>query len=251
MIDDRPDDAGATPYSVTAEFYDVLQAESDRRLSEHRFGRAAGEARVGIVDVGAGTGIVTEVLLARSAAPVHAVEPSEPMRVALMARLAGLPADRRARVSVHPDTLQAAGLEQVADLAVCVNLAGLIEPRRRPGLWRAVAAALVPGGVLLLEPPPETLPDAPACRDLPPVRVGPETFSAQVESRADHGRIAVTYTYQVERGGELVREERERFTMWAADPEELRAELREAGLHADGVAPKGLTRLRRHTPPGS
>jgi SAM-dependent methyltransferase len=244
VLEDQPADA-TDAYTVTAEFYEILQAESERRLSEHRFARAAAQARLGIVDVGAGTGIVTEVVLARSAAPVHAVEPSEPMRVALMARLAGLPADRRARVSVHPSTLQDAGLEQVADLAVCPNLAGLVEPGLRPALWRAIAAALVPGGVLLLEPPPHELPAAPASRKLPPVRVGPELFSAQIDTRADGDHLAVTYTYRVERDGEVVREERERFTMWVADPGTIRAELREAGLSLDGSAPKGLARLRR------
>ena len=249
MIDERlnpdPGTHSSNPYAVSAEFYDVLQAESDRRLSEHRFGEAAAESRVGVLDIGAGTGIVTEVLLTRSGAPVHAVEPAEAMRVALMARLARLPADQRARVSVHPCTLEAAGLEAMADLAVCPNMAGLVEPARRPALWHAVAAALVPGGVLLLEPPPAALPDAPTQRDLPPVRVGPEIFGARVVTRADQGRLEVTYTYRVERDGETVRRERERFTMWTATPETIETELRAAGLHVDGVAPKGLIRVLR------
>lgn len=227
-----PSLAPAEPYAVTAEFYDILQAESDRRLADRRFGPAAGAARVGIVDVGAGTGIVTEVLLGRSAAPVHAVEPSTSMRVALLTRLAGLSADARARVTVHADTLQGAGLAGVADLVVCANIAGVLEPSLRRTLWGAAAKALVPGGLLLVDPPPVAVPDAPVLRDLPPVRVGPDTYSAQVCTRAERAVLSVTYRYRVERGGVTVREENEQFTMWPASADIMCEELRQAGFSA-------------------
>ena len=226
---------------MTAEFYDILQAESDRRLADRRFADAASAAQVGIVDVGAGTGIVTEVLLARSAAPIHAVEPSGPMRVALLTRLAGLSADARARVTVHPGTLQDAGLTRQADLVVCANVAGVVEPPQRRLLWRAAAEALVPGGLLLVEPPPTSVPDAPEQRHLPPVRVGPDTYSAQVCLRPDRGLLSVAFTYRVERDGQTVRVEHEEFTMWPASTDTVREELREAGFTLTGPA-NGLVR---------
>ena len=242
MLQDRSDEApgvpdaredtarAAEPYSVTAEFYDILQAESDRRLAERRFAAAARAAQAGIVDVGAGTGIVTEVLLACSAAPVHAVEPATPMRVALLTRLAGLGADARARVTVHPCTLQGAGLKGEADLVVCANLAGVVEPAQRRELWRAAERALVPGGLLLVDPPPSGVPDTPTRRELPPVRVGPDTYSAEVCTREDRGLLSVTYTYRVERAGRILRQEAEEFTMWPATAETVDEELREAGF---------------------
>lgn len=242
----------AEPYTVTAEFYDILQAESDRRLADRRFAAAASRARVGIVDVGAGTGIVTEVLLARSAAPIHAVEPSTPMRVALLTRLAGMTADARARVTIHPDTLQGAALTRVADLVVCANIAGAVEPAQRRELWSAAAEALVPGGVLLVDPPPTAVPDAPTLRDLPPVRVGPDTYSAQVRTRPDRGLLTLTYIYRVERDGEIVREESEEFSMWPASTDTFHDELRQAGFSAaatdsgaDPGAAHGLVRAIR------
>jgi hypothetical protein len=220
--DAREDTArAAEPYSVTAEFYDILQAESDRRLAERRFAAAAGVAQAGIV---------TEVLLACSAAPVHAVEPATPMRVALLTRLAGLGADARARVTVHPCTLQGAGLKGEADLVVCANLAGVVEPAQRRELWRAAEQALVPGGLLLVDPPPSGVPDTPTRRELPPVRVGPDTYSAEVCTREDRGLLSVTYTYRVERAGRILRQEAEEFTMWPATAETVNEELREAGF---------------------
>jgi trans-aconitate methyltransferase len=236
---------------VTAEFYDILQAEADRRLAERRFAAAASRARQGIVDVGAGTGIVTEVLLARSAAPVHAVEPSTAMRVALLTRLAGMSADARARVTVHPGTLQAAALTQTADLVVCANTVGALEPAQRRELWSAAAEALVPGGVLLVDPPPTAVPDAPTTRDLPPVRVGPDTYSAQVRTQPGRGLLTLTYTYRVERDGETVRVESEEFTMWPAATATVHDELRRAGFSVadptpDPDAANGLIHAIRH-----
>ncbi|WP_199520583.1 class I SAM-dependent methyltransferase, partial [Kitasatospora sp. MBT63] len=113
-------------YAVSAEFYDLLQAETDRRQAEQRFAEAAARARYAVLDVGAGTGIVTEVLLRASTVPVHAVEPAPAMRAALLSRLAHLGADRRARVTVHPEPFATAGLTEAADLAVASNMiAGL------------------------------------------------------------------------------------------------------------------------------
>jgi SAM-dependent methyltransferase len=242
MIQDRNDGAAvAEPYAVSAEFYDILQAETDRRRAEHRFSTAAATARTGIVDVGAGTGIVTEVLLTHSAAPIHAIEPSTPMRVALLTRLASLGADTRARVSIHPEAFQDTGLQAVADLVVCSNLAGVLNPAGRHELWRAAATALLPGGVLLLEPPPTHLPQEATTQDLPPVRVGPDTYGAQVHTHADNGTVSVTYTYRVERDGATVRTEIESFTMWPAAAATIHAELNHAGF-ITASAPHGLIR---------
>lgn len=253
MIEDRSGEAAAPsaePYAVTAEFYDILQSEADRRLADRRFALAASRAHAGIVDVGAGTGIVTEVLLARSAAPIHAVEPSAPMRVALLTRLAGMTADARARVTVHPDTLQAAALAQVADLVVCANIAGAVEPAQRRELWSAAAEALVPGGVLLVDPPPTAVPDAPTLRDLPPVRIGPDTYSARVWTRPDRGLLMLTYVYRVERDGETLRVESEEFTMWPATTDTIHDELRHAGLSVAATSPDAASGLVRATRPG-
>lgn len=240
MADAEPYDA--EPYAVTAEFYDILQGESERRLADRRFASAARAARVGIVDVGAGTGIVTEILLARSAAPIHAVEPSTPMRVALLTRLAALRADARARVTVHAETLQRAGLTRVADLVVCANVAGVVEPAQRRMLWRAAAEALVAGGVILVDSSPAAVSDGPTHRDLPPVRVGSDTYHARVRIRPDRGLVSVTYLYRVERDGEAVREEREEFTMWPATIGIMQEELRQAGFAVAGSADDGILR---------
>ncbi|MFB7676511.1 class I SAM-dependent methyltransferase [Kitasatospora purpeofusca] len=233
-------------YAVSAEFYDLLQAESDRRLAERRFADAADRARRSILDVGAGTGIVTEVLLRASRVPVHAVEPAPAMRAALLSRLAHLGADRRARVTVHPEPLEAAGLSGIADLAVASNVIACLDPATRRATWKAIAAALVPGGLLLFDPPPGRLPDEPepAVR-LGPVRVGPDLYSAEVTRRPDRGVLRTVFVYRVQREDEVLREERETFQVWPAPAELIAEELDAAGLHLVTAPNADLMAARR------
>ncbi|WP_345645444.1 class I SAM-dependent methyltransferase [Streptomyces siamensis] len=224
---DKPDAA----YTVSVEFYDLLQAERDRRQAKRRFTQAARRACRGILDIGAGTGIVTEVLLAESAAPVHVIEPAPAMRAALLTRLAHLGADRRARVIVHPEPVQEAGLDDAVDLAVASNVVACLDPVTRRNAWKAVASALVPGGLLLFDPPPAAMPAGPrTVGRLGPARVGPDTYSAELMSTPCHETLRITFTYRVERDGLLLREEREVFDTWPAPPSVIVAELRGAGL---------------------
>ncbi|MFE2347922.1 class I SAM-dependent methyltransferase [Kitasatospora cineracea] len=218
-------------YAVSAEFYDLLQAEGDRWRARRWFAAAAGRARQGIVDFGAGTGLVTEVLLESSGVPVHAVEPAPAMRTVLMSRAAALGADRRARLTVHPGRAEEAGLVEVADLAVAANVVGCVEPAARRALWRAAAGALVPGGLLLFDPPPTELPSA--AEDLPalgPVRLGTGSYRADVTRVPDRGVLRMVFDYRVEREGRTVRSAREAFSMWPLEPAALAAEVTEAGL---------------------
>ncbi|GLW69604.1 hypothetical protein Kpho02_19030 [Kitasatospora phosalacinea] len=220
-----------TDYAVSSEFYDLLQAEPDRRRAQRWFAAAAGRARHGIVDFGAGTGIVTQVLLESSGVPVHAVEPAAAMRTVLMSRAAALGADRRARLTVHPGRAEDAGLDAVADLAVAANVVGCVEPAARRALWRAAARALVPGGMLLFDPPPSVVPDGVEdLAGLGPVRMGSDSYRAEVTRVPDRGVLRMVFDYRVERAGRPVRSVREEFPMWPAEAAALAAEAAQEGL---------------------
>ncbi|MEV7596009.1 class I SAM-dependent methyltransferase [Kitasatospora sp. NPDC089797] len=233
-------------YAVTAEFYDLLQAETDRRQARRRFAEPAARARQAILDVGAGTGIVTGILLTASAVPVHAVEPSAPMRAALLTRLAALGADQRARVTLHPEPIEETGLVRAVDLAIASNVVATLPPPVRRATWQAVARALTPGGVLLFDPPPETLPGGrETAARLGPVRVGPDLYSAELTLEPERGILRSVFTYRVERDGVLQREEREAFDLWPVEPALLRAELEAAGLHVVQAPHADLVAARR------
>ncbi|MER7465365.1 class I SAM-dependent methyltransferase [Streptomyces sp. NPDC097981] len=232
-------------YAVSAEFYDLLHSRSYHRHALALAGPAAA-ARVGIVEVGAGTGLVTDVLIGASCVPVHAVEPAAAMRAVLLSRLhppaGGSVGDR---VTVHACSAVELSLSGQADLAVCLRMASCLPPHERRALWRTLADLLVPGGLLFLDRPPARLPARPARRSLGEVRLGMDTYRGQVTARAEGDRIRCDYTYLVCRQGRVMRRAQESFLLWPLSRQALGAELADAGLALEGELPPDLLRVRR------
>ncbi|MFC9292902.1 class I SAM-dependent methyltransferase [Streptomyces sp. NPDC057011] len=233
---------------MSAEFYDLLHARAYHRHALALAG-AAGAARVGIVEVGAGTGLVTGVLIGASCVPVHAVEPAAAMRAVLLSRLhppvGGSAGDR---VTVHACSALELSLDGQADLAVCLRMAAGLPPEERRALWRALADVLVPGGLLFLDRPPARLPARPVRRSLGEVHLGLDTYGGHVVASAEDGRIRCDYTYLVYRQGRVLRRAQESFLLWPLTREALGEELAEAGLALDGDLPPDLLRVWRPLP---
>ncbi|MFI6007522.1 class I SAM-dependent methyltransferase [Streptomyces sp. NPDC051243] len=236
-------------YTVSAEFYDILQADQDRARVRRFYGRDVRLARRGVLDVGAGTGRVTLMSLAESRVPVHAVEPARSMRSLLMTRLAALAVDVRARVTVHPGSLDEAALHEVADVGVCHNTIACLHPAARRALWPAVADALVPGGVFLVQLPPDRVPRDEVTYLLPAQKVGRHEYAARMVMSADGDRIRTRFDYWVRGESGLLREYTETFRMWPASRAEVIGELLGSGfVPRPGRADPAVlaVRLRRH-----
>ncbi|KOG75909.1 hypothetical protein ADK77_00180 [Streptomyces antibioticus] len=217
-------------YAVTAEFYDVLQAGEDETRVRHLYGREVAKARVGVLDIGAGTGRVTLMSVAESQVDVHAVEPARAMRTSLMTRLAALPARQRERVTVHPHALEEAALYAVADVAVCHNTVACLSPSARHALWPAIGAALVPGGSLFLQLPPARLPARNVLRVLPQQRIGEHAYGGRMVMSTAGNRIRTRVDYWVRGVEGVLREHSETFWMWPASRSQVIDDLERHGF---------------------
>ncbi|MEU3297534.1 class I SAM-dependent methyltransferase [Streptomyces longwoodensis] len=237
------------PYTVSAEFYDILQADEDDRRVRQLYGPTVATARLGVLDVGAGTGRVTLLGLAASGVNVHAVEPARSMRAPLMSRLAALPAQQRARVSVHPGTLGEADLHGIADVAVCHNTIACLAPDARRALWPALRTALVPGGRLLLQLPPARVPAGESVRELPVQRMGEHEYGGRLVTSPAGNRIRTRFDYWVRGTHTATQRHSETFWMWPATPAELLSDLRRHEFDASTAHhdPAVLAVVRRHT----
>ncbi|TXS41822.1 class I SAM-dependent methyltransferase [Streptomyces sp. OR43] len=217
-------------YAVTAEFYDILQAERDGERVRDLYARQVAQARLGILDIGAGTGRVTLMSLAESEADIHAIEPARAMRTSLLTRLAVLPERQRDRVTVHPHALDRAELYAVADVAVCHNTIACLPPAARHVLWPAVHAALAPGGSLFLELPPETPPARDIVHRLPEKRVGAHAYGGRMSMSAAGYRIRARVDYWVRDERRVLRTHSESFWMWPASRSRIVEELARHGF---------------------
>ncbi|HEY9329607.1 MAG TPA: class I SAM-dependent methyltransferase [Streptomyces sp.] len=217
-------------YAVTAEFYDILQAERDGERVRDLYARQVAQARLGVLDIGAGTGRVTLMSLAESEADIHAIEPARAMRTSLLTRLAVLPERQRDRVTVHPHALDRAELYGVADVAVCHNTIACLPPAARDVLWPAVHAALAPGGSLFLELPPETPPARDIVHRLPEKRVGAHAYGGRMSMSAVGYRIRARVDYWVRDERRVLRTHSESFWMWPASRSRIVEELARHGF---------------------
>jgi len=242
-------DSAIGPYQVTAEFYDLLHGVDYRRRARRLLSAHAARARVAILEVGAGSGLVTMVLAEASTVPVHAVEPAPPMRALLLSRLADVAGPVRQRVTVHAGAIQDTGLHDMADLAICVNVASCWDPVQRRAVWRTISRALLPGGVLVLERPLGPADRSGQSEECATVTVGGDEYSGRITVVGCGGERARTdVRYQIRRNGVLLREASESFDMWVLGQRRLLAELAATGLHpgpADGDGSPPLLKVHR------
>ncbi|GAA1421342.1 class I SAM-dependent methyltransferase [Catellatospora coxensis] len=230
-------------YAVTAEFYDLLQATEHLAVTGRLLDRWLGSPEVGVLDVGAGTGLATNQLARRCSVTVHAVEPAASMRAVLLSRLAGQ-AEVLPRVRVYARNVQDLGLTGVADFAWCLNTMAGLDRSERAAALRALARALVPGGRLVVQRPPTRA--AADRRDLPSWRLGGDLYTGEVSTTpVGADRVRWRFSYRVSRDGALVREETEVFDGHLATESGFDAELTEAGFTVVGADEPDIVVARR------
>jgi SAM-dependent methyltransferase len=104
--------------------------------------------RRSILEIGAGTGLITMSLANWTPAEIFALEPSAGMRGVLLSRLTSRP-ELLKRVTVLSCDALTMDLDEPAETIVMINVMYALEPDYRRRLWPVLAAHLEPGGLLV------------------------------------------------------------------------------------------------------
>lgn len=226
----------ADPYAVAAEFLELMSLEAWRWLGPALVDCLDGvDASAGpVLDLGAGTGLGTEVILDSIAgATVLAVEPSPALRAALFTRVLARP-DGPARVTVVPGTLGEVMLPERLGGMIGMHMLGHLSAAQRGELWRELASRLAPGApaVVNLQPPAE--PVAVPRTEFVTSTVGHRRYAGSGEAEpVGPESVQWRMTYRTFEGDDLVAEAEARYHWWTIAPDQLLAEIVAAGLAAE------------------
>jgi SAM-dependent methyltransferase len=224
-----------TAYVAAGEFYELVAERQVRHSGPPlRTALAGVDAAAGpILEVGAGTGRVTEVIAAAvPTADVMACEPAATMRAVLTSRVAG---DETLRARVDIGAAAAPHLPPGPFCAaVLFGVVGHLEPAERADLWTRLARELPRGAPVVVE-----LMGVGAPRTIPPVRMlreqlGDQTYEWWTAGEPDGpGRMRFDTTWRVlDAHGACLREVAESYPWYTLSPRDL---ARESGFTVDRV----------------
>jgi SAM-dependent methyltransferase len=188
-----------------------------------------------VLELGAGTGLGTDVLLETLTNDVLAAEPSASLRGVLLARLADRATGRvTGRVTVYPSGATEVPLPDRIAAVVGMHMVGHLTPPDRKRLWAAIAERLAPGGpvVLNVQPPaaPEVVPEFPWMGASVGGLVYEGTGSAEPTGPDS---VCWRMRYRTRRAdGTVLAEASAEYTWWTVSADGLAAELADAGLVA-------------------
>jgi SAM-dependent methyltransferase len=221
---------------ISLPFYDLTHENAHVPEIRAKLPPLLAGVRRSILDIGAGTGLITTSLAEWTPAEIFALEPSPGMRAVLLSRLCSRP-ELLDRVTVLPCDALSLDLAEPVEAMVMINVMYALEPDYRRRLWPVLAAQLAPGGLLVFTwtaggpPPPHPV------RELDSRRVGRHTYTVLSEIlESDHEAIRARYVYRVTEGEKIISEEE--ITGYAYRPgwDVIQGELTGAGFtQAEGA----------------
>ncbi|MBB6554292.1 class I SAM-dependent methyltransferase [Nonomuraea rubra] len=226
-------------YAPAVPFYDLWHEDGHVPVVRELLPPLLADVRRSVIEIGAGTGLITELLLRVTPAEIHAVEPSLGMRSVLVSRLATDPEALR-RVTVLPCGALDVDVDEPAEAVVMISVLQSFPAAERAGLWRVLGSQLEPGGRLVFN----WRDRAPAVPGEPRVmgsyEVGRHTYEiAGQVLEAEGERVTSRFRYRIRRRDVLISEDELVTTAHWPSGDVLVAELKEAGFE-QGDAPDGM-----------
>lgn len=192
---------------INVPFYDLFHEHGHVPGIRERLPPLLAGVRRSILEIGAGTGLITTSLADLTPAEIFALEPSPAMRGVLLSRLCARP-ELLSRVTVLGCDALGVRLDEPAEAAVMVNVMYAMEPDYRRRLWPVLAASLEPGGRLVFTwraggpPAPRPL------EELESRRVGRHTYTILWEIISSDGEACrARYVHRITAGGTVLSEE--------------------------------------------
>jgi len=192
---------------ISFPFYDLLQENGHVPEIRKKLPPLLAGVRRSILEIGAGTGLITTSLADWTPAEIFALEPSAGMRAVLLSRLASRP-ELLKRVTVLPWDALSVDLADPVEAVVMINVMYALEPDYRERLWPVLAAQLEPGGLLVFTwraggpPPPHPL------QEMDSRQVGRHTYTVLSEFlESDEEALRARYLYRITEGDRVISEE--------------------------------------------
>ncbi|MFC4062349.1 class I SAM-dependent methyltransferase [Planomonospora corallina] len=228
---------------ISLPFYDLLHENGHVPEIRRKLPPLLAGVRRSILEIGAGTGLITVSLADWTPAEIFALEPSAGMRGVLLSRLGARP-ELLERVTVLPCDALSVDLAEPVEAMVMINVMYALEPDYRERLWPVLASHLEPGGLLVFtwrgDAPPEPRP----LQELSSRRVGRHTYTILSEIlETGEEALKARFVHRITEGDRVVDEDE--ITGYGYRPrwKTIEAELTGAGFtRAD--APEGLLAWR-------
>ncbi|MFD2356136.1 class I SAM-dependent methyltransferase [Nonomuraea ferruginea] len=133
---------------VSLPFYDLFHENEHGVEIRRKLPSLLSGVRRSILEIGAGTGLITTSLADSTPAEIFALEPSAGMRGMLLSRL-NARAELLERVTVLSCDALSLDLDEPVEAMVMIRVMYALEPDYRRRLWPVLAAHLEPGGLLI------------------------------------------------------------------------------------------------------
>lgn len=228
---------------ISLPFYDLLQENGHVPVIREKLPPVLAGVHRSILEIGAGTGLITTSLAEWTPAEIFALEPSAAMRGVLLSRLSARQ-ELLARVTVLPYDALSVELDEPVQAMVMINVMYALEPGYRRRLWPVLADHLEPGGLLVFTwrdgGPPAPRP----MKELESRQVGRHTytvFSEILESTEE--AFKARYLYRIRQENKVISEEEITGYGYRPTRETIHAELAGAGFTRTD-APEGLLAWR-------
>jgi SAM-dependent methyltransferase len=221
---------------ISVPFYDLFHENGHVPKIRTNLPPLLAGVRRSILEVGAGTGLITTSLADWTPAEIFALEPSAGMRGVLLSRLNSRP-ELLSRVTVLSCDALSVRLDEPAEAAVMINVMYALEPDYRKQLWPVLAATLEPAGLLVFTwrdgDPPAPRP----LQELESRRVGRHTYKVLSEILGLDGEaIRARYLYRITEGDKVLSEEEITGYSYRPPWDVLRRELETSGFtQAEGT----------------